>query len=112
MDTVHDVSDGGLLVAIVEMTFANSIGAELTEAGGAAIPFFFGEDQGRYILSVPAGEADNILSDAAKSGVPVSILGRTGGSDIVLAGKTRVALSDLRAAHENWFPAFMAANPG
>ena len=50
-DTVHDVSDGGLLVAIAEMAMGNGIGARLslTDDGIASL---FGEDQARYVLTV------------------------------------------------------------
>ena len=51
IDTCHDVSDGGLLVALAEMALAGDIGAEAGVAGTTveAIPFFFGEDQARYL---------------------------------------------------------------
>jgi len=45
VDTVHDISDGGLLVAISEMAIAGNIGAKISSGG---IPFLFGEDQARY----------------------------------------------------------------
>src|SRR6202008_4625803 len=50
VDTVHDLSDGGLLVAIAEMALAGNIGASIGQAEIAgAIPFWFGEDQARYL---------------------------------------------------------------
>ena len=53
---VHDVSDGGLLIALAEMAIAGGIGAELLAAPGAIVPhaWWFGEDQARYIVTVPA----------------------------------------------------------
>ena len=51
----HDVSDGGLLVAVAEMALAGGIGVRLS-TGPRDIPghaFWFGEDQGRYVLAVP-----------------------------------------------------------
>ena len=52
---VHDLSDGGLLVALAEMAMASGIGAEL-EAPSGQLPhaFWFGEDQGRYVITVEA----------------------------------------------------------
>ena len=55
---VHDVSDGGLLVALAEMAMASGIGAELDAAPLAAHAFWFGEDQARYVVTVRAAEAD------------------------------------------------------
>ena len=71
VDTVHDVSDGGLLVALAEMAMAGSIGAEIALPDGAsAIPFLFGEDQARYVLAVPAADADKIVGRRHRSRRP------------------------------------------
>src|SRR6476619_7595164 len=51
VDTVHDVSDGGLLVTIAEMAMPRGIGASVGLAGlPDAVPFWFGEDQARYVI--------------------------------------------------------------
>ena len=107
LDTVHDISDGGLLVAITEMAMAGSIGAELT-FGDAAIALLFGEDQGRYILALPASEAARVLGEAKAAGVSMSSLGVTGGDRIAVKGAGDAPLAKLRAAHESWFPALMS----
>ena len=49
---MHDVSDGGLIVALAEMAMASGIGAELDRAPLAAHAFWFGEDQARYVVTV------------------------------------------------------------
>jgi phosphoribosylformylglycinamidine synthase len=90
---VHDIADGGLLVALAEMALAGGIGVELDGAldAGAA----FGEDQGRYIVTVPAGTA-------MSAPVPAVKIGRTGGDAV--AGAT---LAALRTAHEGFLPGLM-----
>jgi phosphoribosylformylglycinamidine synthase subunit PurL len=86
---VHDVSDGGLLVAIAEMALAGGIGAKLDLLN---VKNAFGEDQGRYIVTAPK-----------KSDIEGAFqIGITGGASV--AGAT---LADLRAAHEGFFPALM-----
>ena len=50
---MHDVSDGGLLVALAEMAMASGIGAELEAPPLTPHAFWFGEDQARYVLTVP-----------------------------------------------------------
>ena len=85
------------------------IGAELSLNDRAGIPFFFGEDQARYLIAAPSGETERILADAAKAGVPVFLLGRTGGADLVLDAGQRVPVARLREAHESWFPGYMEA---
>jgi phosphoribosylformylglycinamidine synthase len=108
---VHDVSDGGPLVAVAEMALASGIGAlienvaDMTKAACA-----FGEDQGRYVVSSLDPQA--VLAIAEASGVPVTILGITGGVDIGVNGGATVQLDALRRAHESFFPALMEAELG
>jgi phosphoribosylformylglycinamidine synthase len=114
IDTCHDVSDGGLLVAIAEMALAScektgGIGASVGQAAIAgAIPFWFGEDQARYVAAAPFAEAEKIVAEARAAGIAVAELGKTGGTDIVIDDKDRIAVARLRTAHEGWFPKFMA----
>jgi phosphoribosylformylglycinamidine synthase len=108
VDTVHDLSDGGLLVAVAEMALKGNIGANIGQASLAdAIPFFFGEDQARYLIAAPFAEAERIVAEARAAYIPVTELGKTGGDAIAVNDKDRVALSKLRDAHEGWFPRFM-----
>ena len=66
---MHDVSDGGLLVALAEMAMASGIGAELDRPPLAAHAFWFGEDQARYVVTVKAGVAETVMARARAAGV-------------------------------------------
>jgi phosphoribosylformylglycinamidine synthase II len=104
----HDVSDGGLLPSIAEMTLKNAIGAELKlPAGIAPIPFCFGEDQARYILIVPEDQRDNVLLLANQWELELQDLGVTGGDSLIVADHTRIAVSHLQERHATWLPGFM-----
>jgi len=107
---VHDVSDGGLLVTIAEMAIASGIGAVL-DAAPDDIPahaFWFGEDQARYVVTVPAAKVEAVLARARAASVPVWRLGVTGGTALALAGERPLAVADLRGKFEGWLPAYMA----
>ena len=105
--SVHDLSDGGLAVALAEMAMASLIGAELTEVRDAdRAAQWFGEDQGRYLVTV-AGDASPLLTDAKKAGVPAQAIGTTGGHALKLGPAHAISVEALRTAHEAWFPAFM-----
>ncbi len=103
----HDVSDGGLLIAVAEMALGGRIGAALaTPPGGiAAHAFWFGEDQARYVLAV--ADAHATLAAAGVAGVPAMRLGHAGGEHLTLPGGVAISLEELRAAHERFFPAWM-----
>ena len=99
----HDLSDGGLVGALSDMALAGSLGAEVNVTGHAAL---FGEDQARYVITCPATSAEKLLAEAATAGIPAALIGTVKGDALKLDG-TSVPLTDLRRAHENWFPAFM-----
>ena len=100
---VHDISDGGLAVALAEMAMARGLGATI-ESSGPEHAFFFGEDQGRYVLTAAPAETAAIVEEAARLGVLVLRIGVTGGETLRLGGAAPVALAALREAHETWFP--------
>ena len=106
---VHDVSDGGLLVALAEMAMASNFGAQLLAAPSSIVPhaYWFGEDQARYIVTVPAADAGLVLAKMKGAGVPCVRIGTTGGDAIAVAGETPVAITSLTKAFESWLPNYM-----
>ncbi|MCM2401759.1 phosphoribosylformylglycinamidine synthase subunit PurL [Rhizobium sp. S153] len=105
---VHDCSSGGLALAVAEMAIASGIGATINALEGAdPIPVFFGEDQGRYVVTVDEKNVDTVLVRAEAAGVFCPWIGRTGGNNVVLGNARGVAIEELRSAHESWFPDFM-----
>jgi phosphoribosylformylglycinamidine synthase len=106
---VHDLSDGGLLVALAEMAISSGIGAQLLAAPSSIVPhaYWFGEDQARYIVTVPATEAGRVLAKMKGAGVPCARIGTTGGDTVAVAGETPVAIEELSRAFEHWLPHYM-----
>ena len=100
LTAVHDVSDGGLLVTVAEMALAGGIGATLEEIGDQFTAF--GEDQARYVVT--SANAERIQA----AGIPMTRIGTTGGDALVLSGQS-IPLTDLRAAHEGFFPTLMGS---
>ncbi len=107
--SAHDLSDGGLLIALAEMAMASGIGAELLAAPGSIVPhaWWFGEDQARYIVTVAAEQAGLVLAKMKGAGVPSLRIGTTGGETIAIAGEAPVSIASVKAGFEGWFPAYM-----
>lgn len=113
LSACHDLSDGGLAVALAEMAMAKGIGAKIEALpAGPAHAVLFGEDQGRYLLSLPAGAAEAVVAEAKAAGVPAQIIGKTGGSELALPGEAAVSIAALRKTHESWLPDYMAGKAG
>jgi phosphoribosylformylglycinamidine synthase len=112
---VHDVSDGGIAVAAAEMAMASGIGADLTaalrSASAGPLPpaaFWFGEDQGRYVITVGDGDVAALLERAGAAGVTVTRLGVTGGMALLLPGERPLPVRTLNERFERWLPGYMA----
>ena len=90
---------------------ASGIGAQLLAAPASIVPhaYWYGEDQARYIVTVPAQEAGLILAKMKGAGVPCARIGTTGGDTITVAGETPVTIASLKAGFESWFPSYMGS---
>ena len=110
VSAVHDVSDGGLAVALAEMAMASGLGAEVVGNDDyTQAQWWFGEDQGRYVITVPDAEAFNAYlakgtenEDTARVGF--RRLGTVGGDSLF-----GVPVSKLREAHQSFFRDWMEA---
>ena len=105
----HDVSDGGLLVAVAEMAMASvdRIGAALDAPSTLPLhAWCFGEDQGRYVLEVSDDDLVSVLEAAEEHEVNARVIGKTGGHVISVGGRA-VAVDELKTINEGWMPAFM-----
>jgi phosphoribosylformylglycinamidine synthase len=106
--TVHDISDGGLLVALAEMALAGRSGFRYAHA--SHLPWHaeaFGEDQGRFLVAVSKRDVENLIKEARAAGVPARIAAYIEGDEIVISGEDKLSLSTLRKAHEEWLPNYM-----
>ena len=68
---------------------------------------WFGEDQGRYVVTVPAGAVDGLCAEAEKAGAGAARIGTVGGDAIRVGGAAAIGLDSLRTAHERWLPNYM-----
>ncbi len=98
LSAAHDLSDGGLALAVADMALAGNVG--ISVAGGDT-GWFFGEDQGRYLLATK--DAGMIIAMADSAGITAQNVGRVQGG-LVELGTARVSLEELRDAYENGLP--------
>ena len=107
--TVHDLADGGLVVAAADMALASNVGLTLdaTSATHAHV-FLFGEDQGRYLIATDAPEP--IIAAAHAAHLNVAIVGHAGGDAFASTGLFDIPLAKLRETHEAWMPAYMGGS--
>jgi phosphoribosylformylglycinamidine synthase subunit PurL len=100
LTAVHDISDGGLLVAIIEMAFPTGFGAKLDKLDHIQM---FAEDQSRYVVTCSVEYAAKIIA----SGHAIQI-GTVTADPVLKIGALEVNMAELKSAHEGWFPNYMA----
>ncbi|WP_074380733.1 phosphoribosylformylglycinamidine synthase subunit PurL [Bartonella doshiae] len=104
----HDISDGGLAIALAEMVIKSGKGikAKLSKK----LPYhaeLFGEDQGRYLLAIKPHMLNDLKELAQVSGVSLTELGIVEGDSLDIDGILTLSIEELTQAYENWFPQFM-----
>ena len=110
----HDLSSGGLAVALAEMAISGDKGATI-EMGESATPMharLFGEDQARYLVTFAAETAQAVETRARLAGISLVRLGTVGGGDLTVKDILSISVANLRKAHENWFPRYMDGREG
>jgi phosphoribosylformylglycinamidine synthase len=99
---VHDVSDGGLAVALAEMAMHAGVG--FTVAGVAGHAELFSESPSRVVLCVDPSQREAVLARADAAGLPITALGRAGGDRLVVEGLVDVSLEVATRAWREKLP--------
>ncbi|WP_339635341.1 phosphoribosylformylglycinamidine synthase subunit PurL [uncultured Sneathiella sp.] len=108
----HDISDGGLGVALAEMAIAGNIGAEITlETSLPLHAALFAEDQACYVLTVKPDDVEMMRGFALAEDIPLHIIGTIGHTDLKIDGALTISVSRLKEVHAKWLPALMS-RPG
>ncbi|MEO1143756.1 MAG: phosphoribosylformylglycinamidine synthase II, partial [Pseudomonadota bacterium] len=94
-----------------EMCMANDTGMTLSLEASNPHAALFGEDQSRYILTMPENYADMFAANAEGSGVFFSRLGTVGGDTLTIGKFVSLSVAEMKMLNEAWFPEFMEGKP-
>ncbi|MFJ5680685.1 phosphoribosylformylglycinamidine synthase subunit PurL [Streptomyces sp. NPDC093097] len=109
IDAAHDLSDGGLVQALVESCLRGGKGARLVVPDGLD-PFVFllSESAGRAVVAVPRSEELRFTDMCGARGLPATRIGVVDGEELAVQGQFEIPLSELRTAHEAALPGLVA----
>ncbi|WP_420724467.1 phosphoribosylformylglycinamidine synthase subunit PurL [Hwanghaeella sp. LZ110] len=104
----HDLSDGGLAVAVADMAIAGGVGVTMDVAPShiALHAWLYGEDQARYLIATKDEAA--VLAACEKAGVPAQRVGISSGTALTLPGGDTISVEDLAHTHDAPLPNYMA----
>lgn len=100
---VHDVSGGGLAVALAEMAVRSGVGCTIGAVDGRR--GLFGEHPSRVLVAT--SQPEEVMAAAAGAGVDAHILGSAGGDRLVLGDRIDLAVADLVAAWRDRLPGLL-----
>ena len=102
--SVHDVSDGGIALAIAEMCMAGTIGAKISTnlTGPERIKYLFGEDQARYIIEIKKEDFNNLVQMAKEQEISMTQLGSTNLEQFAI-DEIKISVDEMIKLNNNWF---------
>lgn len=106
----HDISDGGLALALAEMTVKSGHGAIIELGSGPHYAELFGEDQSRYIIAVDPDQVDSVMKKAKNAAILIRLLGSVEGKVLCVKDCFTLPVAEMACAYESWFPDYMGQN--
>jgi phosphoribosylformylglycinamidine synthase len=104
LSAAHDLSDGGLAVALAESCLRGGTGCRV-RLPADPFTFLFSESPARAVVAVRSGAAARFAELRAAHGVPGQTIGTVGGDDLVVEGWFAIPLAELAAVHQGALPA-------
>ncbi|MRK02643.1 phosphoribosylformylglycinamidine synthase subunit PurL [Aeromicrobium sp. S22] len=107
VESAHDLSDGGLAMALAEAAFRHGVGVTVDLED----PFLelFSESSARAMITVAEDRHEELVALAQKHGVELASVGRTGGTDLVVEGQLSIPVAELKAAWQETLPAVLGS---
>ena len=105
LNSVHDISSGGILVALVEMCISGKIGAKIKVPKGKINlhEYLFGEDQSRYLIEINNKNKDEVIKILKENSIYYEIIGKTQKDSLNLDKEFEIELSELNRLNTYWF---------
>ena len=102
--SVHDISDGGIALAIAEMCMAGKIGAKIITnlIDAERVKFLFGEDQARYLVEIKNEDCENVMKLAKEQEISLLQLGSTKKENLTI-DEMKISVDDLLKLNNKWF---------
>jgi phosphoribosylformylglycinamidine synthase subunit PurL len=105
LKAAHDVSDGGLAVALAEMCFGKDLGCRVSlKSQLRPDALLFGEDASRIVVSYPPDNRKEVEAICKAAGAPFDDIGQVGGTALIVEGLLEAKLPDLKEAWSGAVP--------
>ena len=106
--SVHDVSSGGLLIALAEMSMGTNIGIKINKPIKLtnSFEYFFGEDQGRYVLEIDKTDMDKVEKILKNNNIFYENIGTTQKDYFEIEKEMKISVKNLCKINNQWYNSY------
>ena len=108
LNSVHDISAGGLIVALAEMVIPSNYGIKISKPKYLtnSLEYFFGEDQGRYIVEIDKNNMEKVEKILKKNDIFYENIGLTQKSNFEIQDEIKIKIEDLKMINNKWYNSY------
>jgi len=108
VNSVHDISSGGALIALSEMCILGGIGAKIKipQNNISKHEYFFGEDQSRYIIEVNHKNTKDVENYLKDNNIYFDLIGKTQKNTLSIDKELEITIDELNQLNKNWFKSY------
>ena len=105
LNSVHDISSGGILLTLSEMCISGKIGAKIKIPRNNISPheFLFSEDQNRYLIEVNNINKDKVSKILKENNIYFELIGKKQKNSLSLDDEFNIEISELNELNSSWF---------
>ena len=106
--SAHDISDGGLIVTLSEMSIGSNFGVKIEKPKKLQnlFEYFFGEDQGRYVLEIEKKNLNEVEKRLKNNNIYFDIIGYTQPNNFEIGNEMKIGINDLFKINNQWYNNF------
>ena len=103
--SVHDISSGGLIVALTEMSLASQYGLKINKPKTLSnlMEYFFGEDQGRYLIEIEPDNLEKVKKILDENNVFNEVIASVQKDNFEIIGELKININELSKINNKWY---------
>ena len=105
VSSVHDISAGGLILALAEMSLSSGYGLNIEKPSKLSnlMEYYFGEDQGRYLLEIEPKNFQNVTKILAENNIFNEKIATVQKDSFEILGELKINVNDLYKINNTWY---------
>ena len=103
--SVHDISSGGIIIALTEMSLASKYGLKINKPKTLSnlMEYFFGEDQGRYLIEIEPDNLEKVKKILDENNVFNEVIASVQKDNFEIVGELKININELSKINNKWY---------